>query len=93
MRRNKPSRRGRAYKRSHQLVIHPFADAKRRKQGALPPRRVRPLQELPEKTYGVNAYTTVCTALLVPLTTLCATFLAVIALFFATFFAVLTGPA
>jgi hypothetical protein len=49
--------------------------------------------QAPEVDYGVNVYTTVCTALLVPFTTLCATFLAVIAVFFATFLAVRTGPA
>jgi hypothetical protein len=44
--------------------------------------------------YGVgSAFTTVCTALLVPFTVLCATFLAVIAVFFATCLAVRTGPA
>ena len=43
--------------------------------------------------YGVTAFTTVCTALLVPFTVLCATFLAVIAVFFATCLAVRTGPA
>ena len=45
------------------------------------------------RAYGVNVLTTVCTALLVPLTTLWPTFLAVCTLLFATFFAVLTGPA
>ena len=43
--------------------------------------------------YGVTLWTTVCTALRVPLTTLCATFFAVFAELFATVFAVLTGPA
>ena len=43
--------------------------------------------------YRVTAWTTVCTALLVPLTALCATFFAVIAVLFATFLAVRTGPA
>ena len=43
--------------------------------------------------YGVTAWTTVWTALLVPLTVLCATFLAVITVPFATFLAVRTGPA
>jgi uncharacterized membrane protein YphA (DoxX/SURF4 family) len=43
--------------------------------------------------YGVSVSTTVCTALLVPLTTLCATFFAVIAVLFATFLAVRRGPA
>jgi hypothetical protein len=44
--------------------------------------------------YGVgSAFTTVCTALLVPFTVLCATFLAVITVFFATCLAVRTGPA
>ena len=43
--------------------------------------------------YRVTLSTTVCTALLVPLTVLCATFFAVIAVFFATFRAVRTGPA
>jgi hypothetical protein len=42
--------------------------------------------------YGVNIFTTVCTARLVPFTVLCATFLAVIAELFATFLAVRTGP-
>ena len=43
--------------------------------------------------YGVNVFTTVCTALLVPFTVLCATFLAVTAVFFDTCRAVRTGPA
>jgi hypothetical protein len=43
--------------------------------------------------YRVKKLTTVCTALLVPLTVLCATFFAVIAVFFATCRAERTGPA
>jgi hypothetical protein len=52
-----------------------------------------PESQAPGFDYGVNVYTTVCTALLVPFTTLCATFFAVIAVPFATFLAVRTGPA
>src|SRR5438045_784642 len=54
-----------------------------------------PLTTIPKNAaaYGVNVFTTVCTALLVPFTVLCATFLAVTAVFFATCRAVRTGPA